>query len=97
MQACRFLVSRNLSRIGLLIGEDSYEYPFWVLLTKGSNRAVWIENLGNSTLNKEIVGQKVFTPEAIITVGRQSTVIKLGARVYERQFAGKNLAVFLPH
>ncbi|MCM8776216.1 MAG: glycosyltransferase family 39 protein [Candidatus Omnitrophica bacterium] len=57
--------SRGYKNIGLVIGKDHWEYPYWVFLNAGPRTGIRIEHLDVDNVSKTIP-QADFVPEAVI-------------------------------
>jgi len=78
IEATNFVTQRNCSDIGLAMGNDHWEYPFWVLLQKEDNERLRIEHVEVQNVSERIPIHN-FTPCVIIeTRGRDRQEIEIG-------------------
>lgn len=69
--ATSFLNSQKCSKVGLSLGGDDWEYPFWILLQKNYNKNYQIEQVdvkNISTKKYQVYPHNNFIPCAIISV-----------------------------
>jgi hypothetical protein len=99
--AVDFLKSQNCRNIGLSIGGNTWEYPFWMLLQEEVDLLVRLEHINvnneSAVTAKDILGNN-FTPCAIIaseTEEVQSQKITNGDRVYRQEWSKDSVSVFL--
>jgi len=101
IEAALFLKSQQCSHIGLHMGGDSWEYPFWVLLHENHNRAVRFEhvNVGNkSSVKSGIRPFHGFSPCAIVSVERgEMNEIVSKETVYSKEWSSDPISVFMHH
>jgi len=71
-KTAEFIASRGYQRIGLVMGEDDWEYPLWVFLKEQGQRFV-IEHVDVANKTEELA--KKFIPEAIIYIGQNKNVM----------------------
>lgn len=64
---CDFINEHGYQQIGLVMGENSYEYPFWVML---EDSAIRLEHV-NVNNESSIYADTEFTPQCIILLGSQ--------------------------
>jgi len=69
-KTAEYLKSESCTNIGLILGEDSWEYPLWHLMKKNNNNSIRMEHINvkniSANLNK-IPPFNRFTPCAIIS------------------------------
>jgi hypothetical protein len=67
IDAAKFIKSQGCTEVGLSIGGNDWEYPFWVLLDRDKKESVRIEHVDVTNIsNKASHSIKKFTPCAII-------------------------------
>lgn len=99
MRATHFLSNTQCFNIGLLLPENSYEYPFWVLLDQNARQAVHIEHV--NVMNISHVFSKEypfndFTPCAVIVVSdNPANEITVGNVIYLQQWSSNSVSVFM--
>jgi len=97
--AVYFLKSKQCSQIGLDIGTNDWEYPFWPLLNPAANAAIRIEhvNVKNaSSLISVLPYFSGFSPCAIIS-SRADQVDELAAKTgnYTKEWASSPISVLV--
>jgi len=96
----RVVKASGCREVGILSGEDDWEYPLWVLLdaVDGRHPAVRMEhvNVQNASAAKGRVRRyRRFSPCVIVALdGRHSTDVALKGAVYERQWSLGRVSVF---
>ncbi len=97
--AVDYIKSKKCSNIGIILGEEDYEYPIIVLLKEGSNSAFRIEhvNVDNaSSIKYDIYPFNDFNPNAIIYVGNeQKDRIFNKNNVYIKEWSSGFVSVFM--
>jgi hypothetical protein len=90
--AAEFLATRGCGHVGLTLGGNEWEYPFWVLLRESLDRPPRIEHfrVNNVSAAKETDAPAGSEPCAIIAVQRDpgAVVAWRGARFEERWSSG---------
>jgi hypothetical protein len=97
--AAHFLKSKQCGQIGLDIGPNDWEYPFWPLLNPSANEAIRIEHVNvenESGLISVLPYFSRFTPCAIIS-SRADQVDELATEtgVYTKEWASSPISVFV--
>lgn len=98
METVNFLHFIGCSDIGLIMGEDSWEYPFWVLLNEGVEQKARLKhvNVNNLTSKAASFLFEDYTPCAIITFDEQKDkAIKSQGHMYTKAWGIDYLNVFL--
>jgi 4-amino-4-deoxy-L-arabinose transferase-like glycosyltransferase len=98
-QSVEFLSNTECSDIGLALGGDDWEYPFWVLLNENGKRTVRLEHV-NVTNISEVKSSEypfsAFTPCAVIVVSDNSPdELHVGDVTYFRRWLSDPVSVFL--
>ncbi|MBR8839347.1 MAG: glycosyltransferase family 39 protein [Stigonema ocellatum SAG 48.90 = DSM 106950] len=76
--AVSFLNSQKCSKVGLSLGADDWEYPFWILLQKNHNDKIYqidqvnVENI--SAKKSQVYPHNNFVPCAIISVKKEDII-----------------------
>jgi hypothetical protein len=97
----RMVKASGCREVGILSGEDDWEYPLWVLLdaVDGRHPAVRVEhvNVQNASAAKGRVRRyRRFSPCVIVALdGRHSTDVAVKGAVYERQWSLGRVSVFI--
>ena len=96
MEAVQFIKSKGCSDVGIILGEDDWEYPFFVLLQKDNTRVFRIEhvNVSNiSAIKYNIYPFNDFNPSAIISFkSRQKDKIVNKGTVYVKAWSSAPVA-----
>lgn len=96
MEAVQFIKSKGCSDVGIILGEDDWEYPFFVLLQKDNTRVFRIEhvNVSNiSAIKYNIYPFNDFNPCAIISFkSRQKDRIVNKDTVYVKAWSSTPVA-----
>jgi hypothetical protein len=97
--AAYFLKANNCGQIGLDIGQNDWEYPFWPLLNPDANNAIRIEHVNvknESGLISVLPYFSKFTPCAIIS-SRADQVEELATETeaYTKEWASSPISVFV--
>jgi hypothetical protein len=97
--AAHFVKVNKCSQIGLDIGSNDWEYPFWPLLNPGANEAIRIEHVhvkNESGLISVLPYFSRFSPCAIIS-SRADQVEELTTETgaYTKQWASSPISVFV--
>lgn len=95
--AADILRARAVSNIGLIMGADSWEYPFWVLLDPLRN-GIRMEHINvDPNVSGMCYPLKAFSPDAILVSARETQprrILRDGS-VYIRVMHDNGVAVFL--
>lgn len=98
-RSAQFLANSRCSDIGLMLGGDDWEYPFWVLLREHNKPSFRLEhshvvNISRIEYNESRFG--TFSPCALIVVNRdQSNALRLGNASYFRELFSDSVGVFM--
>ena len=95
VDAAKFLLSRNCSKVGLMIGWDEFEHPLWALLpelTVGGGR---LEHIGVTNSSAHLKSQwPAFTPCAIIAVGfRLGRAVDINGRQFRQNWSKDKIQI----
>ena len=97
--AAQFLSNTKCSDIGLVLGGDDWEYPFWVLLSRDGKRTVRLEHVNVTNISQVKSNQypfNAFTPCAIIVISdNPPTEVHIGAAAYLRRWLSTPVNVFM--
>lgn len=99
VEAADLIKSQGCSRIGLVLGWDDWEYPFWVLLKQDNAESVRIEDVGvdNISAAKEAVPYfSNFTPCVVVRLGQdQSTLLSIRQDTYTLKWSSGPVSLFV--
>ena len=98
MGTVNFLHFIGCSDIGLITGQDSWEYPFWVLLNEGVEQKARLKHVNVNNMTSKAVSClfEDYTPCAIITFDEQEDkAIKVQEHMYTKAWGIDYLNVFL--
>ncbi|MEH2305522.1 ArnT family glycosyltransferase [Nostoc sp.] len=102
--AVEFLNSKKCSTIGLSMGNDPWEYPFWVLLRQNNQEIVKIQHINvtnNSAVLEKEDSYKDFEPCEIISMETKKSKqnkhqeINFKGKTYLRAWDSPDLAIFI--
>lgn len=97
-RSIRFLSNSECSDIGLMLGGDDWEYPFWVLLGEHDKRKVRLEHVNVPNISRVEYSKppfRTFTPCAVIVVSaEQSYELRVGNASYLRESFTDPVGVF---
>jgi hypothetical protein len=102
--AVEFLNSQKCSNIGLSMGNDPWEYPFWVLLKPNNQKVVKIQHINVTNISANLEKEdsyKNFEPCGIISMEtkkskqKKSIKINLKGKTYVRSWDSPELGVFI--
>ncbi|NJK28056.1 MAG: hypothetical protein HC925_05465 [Coleofasciculaceae cyanobacterium SM2_3_26] len=91
----------DCGEIGLLLGGDTWEYPFWALLDDRPGKPMRFEHIAlekNESLVKASSAYKAFSPCAIIASERPDKDVpelRLDDKVYSREWHQAPVSLFL--
>jgi len=96
MEAVRLIKSKGYSDVGIILGEDDWEYPFFVLLQKNNTRVFRIEhvNVNNISATKySIYPFNDFNPCAIISLksGHENKIVNKDT-IYVKEWSSAPVA-----
>lgn len=100
-KAVDFLVAENCTDIGLRLGGDTWEYPFWVLFQQKSSEPFRLEHIkveNPSTIQADTFSDQNFSPCALIASGvveMRDREIVLDNQVYRNQWSQDGVSVFI--
>lgn len=98
-QAVDFVVKSGCRQVGLRIGDNSWEYPFWVLFGEKRVTPLRIEQVdvvGIQPLNYPL---GAFSPCAIIETGRKippDDILSVDGKIFKMQWEQPPVRVYLP-
>ncbi|MEH1921218.1 hypothetical protein [Nostoc sp.] len=102
--AVEFLNSKKCSNIGLLMGNDPWEYPLWVLLQQNNQEVVKIQHVNVTNISASLEKQdsyKDFQPCGIIAMEtkkskqNKSLEVNFKGKTYTRSWDSPELGVFI--
>ncbi|VVB51863.1 Dolichyl-phosphate-mannose-protein mannosyltransferase [uncultured archaeon] len=93
--AADFIASRGCSDVGLLVREDDYEYPLWVLLSERIKGGLRIEHVALAKDNPSVKLQKDFTPCAVFSVRFKDPVLFVQSVKYVPGWSSQPVAVYV--
>jgi len=86
LAASEQLAARNCSQVGLVLGADDWEYPFWILLDRPQLQHVQVENLSAS------LPAATFELCAVLKLAAQAEPrLQIEAGVFEQVWVGDGL------
>jgi hypothetical protein len=99
-EARAFLAARKVSQLGLIVGNSSWEYPWWVYL-RADHPQARIEHVNVSDASGALAATPPFSefkPEALLTLDQrpQPEQISVGSLVYAKRWAQAQVAIYLP-
>ena len=97
-KARQYLEGRAFSRVGIIVGNQSWEYMWWVFLRQ-LNPAVQIQHVNVEDVSRRLTDDppfRDFQPDAVITADQepQPEAISVGRNTYHRQWAEGNVAIY---
>lgn len=100
IRSTHFLANTQCSDIGLILPENSYEYPFWILLSKNNGQALHIEHVNVMNVSHVISNEypfKAFIPCAVIFVSDDNPPdeISIGNITYSQEWMSNLVSVFV--
>ena len=97
--ATNFIKSQDCSEVGLSVGSNEWEYPFWVLMENGKTASVRIEQIdvtNISVLKATRSMDKNFTPCALIYTNSNNIQKKITSKgTYIREWSSDPVSVFM--
>jgi hypothetical protein len=98
-RSVQYLANSRCSDVGLILGGDDWEYPFWVLLREHDKRRVRLEHVNVPNISRvEYLKSpfQSFTPCAVIEVSAdQSNELRVGNAAYLRESFTDPVGVFV--
>lgn len=94
VDSCRFIIDGGYGRVGIILGEDSYEYPLWSILMKHTERIEHV-SVGNES---GVYEDSEYIPECIFVSGRNDSdqdVMEVHGRIYRRELFSEEAAVYV--
>ncbi len=96
VEAAAFLRSRGCTDVGWLGDEESWEYPFWVLLGGVRPGRCRLEAVGVDNPSAALA-RGLFRPDAVVATNHEDAPERrLDGRVYRKAFASGKVYVYLP-
>ena len=96
-EAVAFVERAGAANVGLVIGHDDWEYPFWVLLHDRPGRQRRIEHVGVENVSKGLsypAGD--FVPDVILyTRNEPKSILAIGGYRYALRFSKNPVRVFV--
>ncbi|TVU53877.1 MAG: hypothetical protein EA414_10070 [Arthrospira sp. PLM2.Bin9] len=98
-----FILTENCKDVGLILGGDTWEYPFWVLFKQKSDRPITLRHIminNESAIKAKISPHQDFSPCAIIASGVaeiNNPEIIIDQQVYQPQWSKEVVTVFIKH
>ncbi len=93
-----FLRAKGVSQVGLVADNSSWEYMWWVLLSRGES-AVRLEHVNVEDPSKRLVAERpfrAFRPEAVVTLDQPPQAeIAVGQTVYRRRWTQDRVGIYL--
>lgn len=100
-QSVDFILTQNCTDVGLILGGDTWEYPFWVLFNQKSDRFITLRHImmdNESTIKANTSLYQDFSPCAIITSGIakiNDPKIIINQQVYQQKLSQDMVTVFI--
>lgn len=98
-RSAQFLTGSRCSDIGLTMGGDDWEYPFWVFLSENHRRKVRLEHVNVPNISRAEYRNSPFanfTPCAVIVVGAdQPSELRVANATYLRESFADPVGVFM--
>lgn len=98
ISSTQFVLKSQCSDIGLVLGGDDWEYPFWVLLHENDKRTIRIEHVNVANISQSKSNEypfNAFTPCAIIVVSNNlPNEVNIGDVIYLRKMLSNPIGVF---
>ena len=94
----QFFLKSQCSNIGLVMGGDDWEYPFWVLLQENTKRPIRIEHVSIENISAKYNKYpfKAFTPCVVIIVSNNlPNEFNIGNINYLRKMISNPIGVFM--
>jgi hypothetical protein len=99
INSVQFVLKSQCSDIGLILGDDDWEYPFFVLLHENNNRTIRIEHVNVTNISQVKSNEypfNVFTPCAIIVVSNNlPNEVNIDDVIYLRKMFSDPIGVFM--
>jgi len=99
IRSVQFLSNMQCSDIGLVLGGDDWEYPFWVLLGKDGKQTVRLEHVNVTNISQVKSNEypfNAFTPCAVIVVSdNPPNEVHIGDVTYLRKWLSNPVSVFM--
>ena len=99
LRATEFISSSQCSQVGLMIGGDDWEYPFWALLGEHAGRKIRLEHVTVANISEAEYNSdpfRDFDPCAVIVVSREkSNEVRVGNNSYLRASFADPVGVFV--
>ncbi|AKG20183.1 glycosyltransferase family 39 protein [Calothrix sp. 336/3] len=103
-ESVKFLQEKNCSKIGLMMGNDAWEYPLWMLLSEAGMKDLQLQHINvnnNSGLKTHIAQNNTFNPCAVFYMetkrSKQAQVeeVSFQGNKFTRSWVGEQIAIFL--
>lgn len=98
-RSAQFLSRSRCSDIGLMLGGDDWEYPFWVLLAEEGRRKIRLEHVTVANVSRMEYSKYPFQnlkPCAVIVVSHdQPSELRVGDASYSRESFADPVGVFI--
>ena len=99
ISSAQFVLKSQCSDIGLVLGGDDWEYPFWVLLHENDKRTIRIEHVNVANISQVKSNEypyNTFTPCAVIVVSENlPNEVHIGDVTYLRKWVSNPVSVFM--
>jgi hypothetical protein len=99
ISSAQYLAKSQCSVIGLVLGKDDWEYPFWVLLGEDGRRTVRLEHVKVTNISKVKYNEypfNAFTPCSIIVVSdNPPNKVRFGDVTYIRKWFSNPVSIFM--
>lgn len=99
ISSAQFVLKSQCSDVGLVLGINDWEYPFWVLLHENDKRTIRIEHVNVANISQMKSNEypfNAFTPCAIIVVSNNlPNEVNIGNAIYLRKMLSNPISVFM--
>lgn len=99
ISSAQFILKSQCTDIGLMLGIDDWEYPFWILLRENAKRTIRIEHVNVANISQVKSNEypfNSFTPCAIIVVSNNlPNEVNILDVIYLRKISSNPIGVFM--
>jgi len=99
-QSTQILSELHCSDVGLMMGEDDWEYPLWILLNEKTTGTIRLEHIQvNNNSRREVTDNQpgTFTPCAILSVNIQAQPgVLIGDKIYLHRWSAAPVSIYTP-
>lgn len=95
MGASGFLSARTDAQIGLLVGLDSYEYPYWALIPRVKSRETRMCHVGVSDASRVLTSAEACSPPVIVSDTATAASFVIDGRTYASAWSRPPIGVYV--